>query len=61
MTDRKRKDGAIATRSLVSIVDDDESVRDSLPDLLRQLGHQTKAAGSNAIGADQDSMREGQR
>jgi FixJ family two-component response regulator len=26
------------TRSLVSVVDDDESVRESLPDLLRQLG-----------------------
>jgi FixJ family two-component response regulator len=25
-------------RSLVSVVDDDESVRDSLPDLLRQFG-----------------------
>jgi FixJ family two-component response regulator len=28
----------IATRSLVSVVDDDESVRESLPDLLRQFG-----------------------
>ncbi len=28
----------MATRSLVSIVDDDESVRESLPDLLRQFG-----------------------
>ena len=27
-----------ATRPLVSVVDDDESVRESLPDLLRQLG-----------------------
>jgi len=26
------------TRSLVSVVDDDESVRESLPDLLRQFG-----------------------
>lgn len=26
------------TRSLVSVVDDDESVRESLPDLLRELG-----------------------
>ena len=25
-------------RSLVSVVDDDESVRESLPDLLRQVG-----------------------
>jgi FixJ family two-component response regulator len=28
----------MADRSLVSVVDDDESVRESLPDLLRQLG-----------------------
>jgi FixJ family two-component response regulator len=46
MTDRKRKDDAIATRSLVSIVDDDESVRDSLPDLLRQLGFDAQAFSS---------------
>jgi FixJ family two-component response regulator len=32
-----------ATRSLVSIVDDDESVRESLPDLLRQLGFAAEA------------------
>jgi FixJ family two-component response regulator len=46
MTDRNRKDDAIATRSLVSIVDDDESVRDSLPDLLRQLGFDAQAFSS---------------
>src|SRR5262245_41296172 len=28
----------MATRPLVSVVDDDESVRESLPDMLRQLG-----------------------
>jgi FixJ family two-component response regulator len=28
----------MAERSLVSVVDDDESVRESLPDLIRQLG-----------------------
>ena len=31
------------TRSLVSIVDDDESVRESLPDLLRQFGFTARA------------------
>ena len=31
------------TRSLVSIVDDDESVRESLPDLVRQFGFAVKA------------------
>lgn len=30
-------------RSLVSVVDDDESVRESLPDLLRQVGFATEA------------------
>jgi FixJ family two-component response regulator len=31
------------TRSLVSIVDDDESVRESLPDLVRQFGFAAQA------------------
>ena len=34
------------TRSLVSVVDDDESVRESLPDLLQQLGFVTQAFSS---------------
>jgi FixJ family two-component response regulator len=33
----------IATRSLVSVVDDDESVRESLPDLLREFGFAARA------------------
>ena len=33
-------------RSLVSVVDDDESVRESLPDLLRQFGFQAEAFSS---------------
>ena len=36
----------IATRSLVSVVDDDESVRESLPDLLRQFGFAAEAFSS---------------
>ena len=35
-----------AKRSLVSIVDDDESVRESLPDLLRQFGFAAEAFSS---------------
>ena len=33
-------------RALVSVVDDDESVRESLPDLLRQLGFAAEAFSS---------------
>jgi len=33
-------------RSLVSVVDDDESVRESLPDLLRQFGFAAQAFAS---------------
>ena len=33
-------------RSLVSVVDDDESVRESLPDLLRELGFAAEAFSS---------------
>ena len=33
-------------RALVSVVDDDESVRDSLPDLLRELGFAARAFSS---------------
>jgi FixJ family two-component response regulator len=33
----------MTTRSLVSIVDDDESVRESLPDLVRQFGFAARA------------------
>ena len=36
----------MAKRSLVSVVDDDESVRESLPDLLRQLGYAAQAFAS---------------
>src|SRR5580700_8966663 len=34
------------TRSLVSVVDDDESVRESLPDLLKEFGFAAKAFSS---------------
>ena len=36
----------MVNRSLVSIVDDDESVRESLPDLLRQCGFAVEAFSS---------------
>jgi FixJ family two-component response regulator len=34
------------TRSLISVVDDDESVRESLPDLLRTFGFEVRAFSS---------------
>jgi len=36
----------IGPRSLVSVVDDDESVRESLPDLIRQFGFAAQAFSS---------------
>jgi len=36
------------THSLVSVVDDDESVRESLPDLLREFGFAVRAFSSAA-------------
>ena len=36
----------MTTRSLVSVVDDDESVRESLPDMLRQFGFAAAAFSS---------------
>lgn len=41
-------------RSLVSVVDDDESVRESLPDLLNELGYsaQTYASAEEFLASD---------
>lgn len=36
----------MVTRPLISVVDDDESVRESLPDLLRELGFAAQAFSS---------------
>ena len=50
LIDDHRQSGASSTvmgkRSLVSVVDDDESVRESLPDLLRQFGFAAQAFSS---------------
>ncbi len=41
-----RPEGRAAERPLVSVVDDDESVRESLPDLLREFGFATRTFSS---------------
>ena len=45
-------------RSLVSIVDDDESVRESLPDLLQQFGFAVKAFSSAEAFLASDAVSE---
>lgn len=41
-----RQDGGVAERSLISVVDDDESVRESLPDLIQEFGFAARAFSS---------------
>ena len=41
-----KKDKSSTERSLVSVVDDDESIRESLPDLIRELGFAARAFSS---------------
>jgi FixJ family two-component response regulator len=48
----------MSKRSLVSIVDDDESVRESLPDLLRQFGFAAQAFSSAEAFLASDIVRE---
>jgi FixJ family two-component response regulator len=42
----QRKKSMMVASSLVSVVDDDESVRESLPDLLREFGYAARAFSS---------------
>src|SRR5918993_1031120 len=48
----------MSKRSLVSVVDDDESVRESLPDLLRQFGFAAEAFSSAEAFLASDVVRE---
>ena len=45
-------------RSVVSVVDDDESVRESLPDLLKELGYAPRAFSSAEEFLASDSVSE---
>lgn len=45
-----------APQSLVSVIDDDESVRESLPDLLREFGFAVRAFASAAEFLASDSI-----
>jgi FixJ family two-component response regulator len=49
---------AMLERPLVSVVDDDESVRDSLPDLLRELGYSARTFSSAEEFLASDSVGE---
>ena len=46
MTDAQRAVRRLIMRSLVSVVDDDESTRESLPDLLKEFGFVARAFSS---------------
>ena len=48
----------MSKRSLVSVVDDDESVRESLPDLLRQFGFAVQAFSSAEAFLASDAVSE---
>ena len=48
----------MAKRRLVSVVDDDESVRESLPDLLRQFGFASQAFSSAEAFLASDAVSE---
>ncbi len=48
----------LGRRSLVSVVDDDESVRESLPDLLREFGFAAEAFSSAEAFLASDVVRE---
>ena len=44
--ERKQAEPVMISRPLVSVVDDDESVRESLPDLVREFGYSAQAFSS---------------
>src|SRR6185295_13021859 len=53
---KSRGERSTADRSLVAVVDDDESVRESLPDLLGEFGFAARSFSSAAEFLSSDSM-----
>ena len=51
-----RREESAAERPLLSVVDDDESVRESLPDLLREFGFAARAFSSGQAFLTSDSV-----
>jgi FixJ family two-component response regulator len=55
---RSRQQGGAADRPLIALVDDDESVRESLPDLLREFGFSARAFSSGEEFLQSDAVRQ---
>src|SRR5262249_47933025 len=55
-TSTSREELVMEARSHISVIDDDESVRESLPDLLREFGFVTEAFASAADFLASDSL-----
>ena len=54
----RRKESMSDNRPVVTVVDDDESVRESLPDLLKMLGFEARAFSSAEAFLGSDSVRQ---
>jgi FixJ family two-component response regulator len=55
---KSQTEASVSERTLVSVVDDDESVRESLPDLLREFGYAVEAFSSAEEFLASDSVAE---
>ena len=53
-----RQESGVADRPLVAVVDDDESIRESLPDLLREFGFSARAFSSAEAYLESDAVRQ---
>ena len=54
----RHQKGRASERALISVVDDDESVRESLPDLLKEFGFEPNAFSSAAEFLSSDSVNQ---